>query len=107
MDWLFEWLQAAIAWVWGVVKAAFTAVLDLLRDLGVWVVDQVLTVLGDLIAALPVPDFLAQGMDVMFSALHPSILYFVGLLKVPQGLALIGAAVAFRMLRKLATLGQW
>lgn len=107
MDWLFNWLEAAITWFWNVVKAVFKAGLDLIHDFAIWTVDQVLTALGALISSIPVPDFLHQGMQVMFSSLDPSILYFVGLLKIPEGLTLIGTAVLFRMTRKLVTLGQW
>lgn len=108
LDWLFNWLQGAIAWLWGVVKAAFVALLEMLRDTAIWIADGILTALGDMIAAIPVPSFLQSGaLQTAFGQLDGSILYFLGVLRVPEGLALIGVAVGFRLLRKAVTLFQW
>lgn len=57
---------------------------------------------------IPVPDFLGGGgMQTLFSALPSDVIYFVWFFGVPEGLALIGAGVLFRLTRKALTLGQW
>lgn len=107
LDWLFAWLQNAIAWFWSFVVGMVLYVLGALADLAVAIFSAFLAALGALIAAVPVPDFLTHGLGSLFSALSPGVLYFLGVFQVPAGLAMIGSAVAFRLLRKAVTLFQW
>lgn len=107
LDWLFAWLQNAIAWLWSFVIGMAQYVLAALADLAVSIFSAFLAGLGALIAAIPAPDFLSHGLGSLFSALSPGVLYFLGVFQVPAGLAMIGSAVAFRLVRKAVTLFQW
>ena len=107
LDGLITWLADAVKWLWDLVKDAFTALFDLLKDLAVWIFDGILTAVGAAIAAIPVPAFLSTGLQSLFAGLDGSVLYFLGPLRLTEGFAMIGAAVAFRLARKALTLFQW
>lgn len=104
---MFSWLEE----LWNTFKEWFV---DVITDFGLWlwelignvvkgILDAVLAVIG----AIPVPAFLDGGMQGMLSGIDPAVLYFLSQSGFAPGLALIGAGVAFRLIRKLCTLGQW
>lgn len=107
MDGIFKWLADAINWVWEALKAAFAALFDLLFELIVVLFDYFVFALEVAIMVLPVPGFLENGLAGLFGALDPSVVYFIGPLQIPAGLALLGSAVLFRLVRKAVTLFQW
>lgn len=95
-------------WLFGLVKDAFDAIWDLLGDAAVWVVDEFLIGLAALISAIPTPDFLtAYSLNGILSGVHPMVGYFALGLHIPEGFAILGSAVAFRLVRKALTLFQW
>lgn len=80
---------------------------EFMQDLFVWCLDTFLTGISALITAIPVPEFLTNGLSYYLTFIDPSILYFLERSGFAEGLALLGAGVTFRLLRKLITLGQW
>lgn len=107
MDWLFGWLEDFVAWIWDVLVAAFGALWDLLYELAVSVVGDVLDAVVALVGAIPVPDFLTDGLGGIFAGLDGAVLWGVTALGIPEGLAMLGAAVGVRLVRKFVTLFQW
>lgn len=101
------WLDDLTNWLRETLEGLLAALLEALQSFALFVVEMVMQVFATIVEAIPVPDFLANGLGGMFSFLPPEILYFVDLFNIPEGLALVGAGVAFRLLRKLLTLGQW
>lgn len=101
------WLDDITDWLRRQIVALWEALLGLIADTFYWVVEQVMDLFASIVEAIPVPDFLSSGLGGLFAPLPPEMLYFVDLFNVPQGLAMIGAGVAFRLGRKLFTLGQW
>jgi hypothetical protein len=73
------------------------------------VVDWILSPIGDLIAAIPAPSFMqgGGGLSALLSGLPPFAQYIIGRCNIGPALAVIGAAVSFRLLRKAVTLFQW
>ena len=60
------------------------------------------------VETIPVPDFLQNySLDQLLSALPEPVVWILSQANLPEGLAILGAGVAFRLLRKLFTLGQW
>lgn len=103
-----SWLTDITKWLGDALKKLWDALVQLWQDAFLWVFEQVLSAWAMLVEALPVPDLLTTySLGGLFAALPPEVLYFAGLFKVPEGLAMIGAGVAFNLLRKLFTLGQW
>lgn len=100
-------LNEFTTWLATLVKSAFDSLWALLKDGFIFLVDGVLSALGNLIAAIPVPDWMAQGLQSLFSALDGGTMWIVSSAGLPQCLAIIGAGFVFRLLRKAATLFQW
>jgi hypothetical protein len=101
------WLDDITGWFKRQFEAIWNAILQFFTDAFSWVLESVLDIFADIVEAIPVPDFLSNGLGTMFGNLDPAVLYFVGLFRIPEGLAILGAGVGFRLLRKLFTLGQW
>lgn len=104
-----DWLAKITAWLIGLVTAVFTQLVTWAHDAVLWVFDGVLLALAALIAAVPVPSWLATGIDVtgMLSVMPPYTLYVISALNIPACIAIISSGVIFRLLRKVVTLGQW
>lgn len=101
---ILHWIARLFEWFGGLFKDLMAFLLDLPLKILQGILDGVLYLLGQ----LPAPDFLTQySLQTLFSALPQSALYFVGLFGIPQALAILGLGVAFRLLRKALTLGQW
>lgn len=103
-----EWLTKITDWFLALVKAVFSSLASIVGDFVVWVFQAVLGVVGDLLASLPVPSFMSSGtFGSILSGLPSFALYVVGQMHFAEAFAMIGAGVAFNLLRKLFTLGQW
>lgn len=104
MGWLTDltnWLSEQIAAFWAALVAFF-------KDLLVSFVEVVCDFAATVIEAIPVPDFIqTYSLDVLLGNAGPSIAWAVGTFKIGEGLTLIAAGYAFRLLRKAFTLGQW
>ncbi|AOY99637.1 DUF2523 domain-containing protein [Cupriavidus sp. USMAHM13] len=95
-------------WLLSLFGKLFAAAWDLFSDLAINIVDLALTAIAALIAAIPAPTFL-QGVSLQqsFASLAGDVLYFLGVFNIGPGIALLGSAFGFRMLRKVVTLFQW
>jgi hypothetical protein len=94
-----------------------------LKDAFLWLVHAIGTLLQEAIVsglqavcdfflaifnAIPTPDFLAQySLGALLGNAGPTIGWICTTFRVGEGLAMLAAAIAFRLLRKLVTLGQW
>lgn len=103
-----NWLAKITGFFVDLVKSVLKFVFDLLLDVVVWVFGLALELLALIVNSIPIPSFLQQySLGSMMAGLDPGILYFVALLKIPEALAIVGAGVGFRLLRKVLTLAQW
>ncbi|WP_052437142.1 DUF2523 family protein [Pseudomonas aeruginosa] len=106
-----SWFKALLAWFGRIFEwflGMFKDFMEFIADLPVLIFKGVMEGALYLINALPVPQFLVQyKLQTLFSGLPESVLWFVQFFGIPQGLAILGAGVAFRLLRKALTLGQW
>lgn len=94
-------------WLFGLVHDAVLAVLHMLQDAFLWLLNALLSGIAAILGAIPAPFSEQYSLSNLFAGLDPSIAYFVGQFGIVECLALLGAGVAFRLLRKLVTLGQW
>lgn len=88
-------------------KTLWTDTVEFFTDLPLIVLDGVLSAFASLIASIPTPAFLANGLDTLLDPLPSSILYFLAQSGFSEAIALVGAGVAFRLSRKVFTLFQW
>lgn len=95
------------AWLLSLVKEFIGALWDFLTDLFVSLIDLLVSALVALVSAIPVPEFLSQGLQGVYGQLDPAISYLLAASGIPAALAIVGAGYTFRLLRKFATLFQW
>lgn len=101
---LFAWIARFFQWFTGLFKDFMEFILDIPLVILHGFLDGVIYVL----ALIPVPAFMAGGgLQSLFSALGPDVLYFVNFFGIQYGLTVLGAGVLFRLTRKGLTLGQW
>jgi len=101
-------LNAFAAWILSLVGSVFQAAWDLISDAFIALGDAFFQALAAIIVALPAPSFLTSAsLQSAFSNMSGDILYFLGVFQIAPGIALLGAAFGFRMLRKIVTLFQW
>jgi hypothetical protein len=100
-------LEQFTSWLLGLVGAVFSALWEFVRDAVIEVFDLLLQAIVGLLGAISTPSFLTAGLGSLFSGLDPATLYLVGMLRVPEALAMVGAAYAVRLVRIVATLFQW
>jgi hypothetical protein len=98
-----DWFDALISWI----KEGFQSLVDLLLELPLLVLDGFLQAIASVVSSIPTPDFLATGLDSLVGGLPESVLYLASQTSLAAAFAIIAGGVAFRLLRKLVTLGQW
>ena len=104
-----DWLAKITAWFLELFTAVFTALVTFIHDAALWLFDLLLIAVAGIVAAIPVPTFLSVGIDLtsLFATFPPFALYLLHLLNIPQCIGVLTAGIAFRLVRKLVTLGQW
>jgi hypothetical protein len=100
-------LKELTDWLFSLVTSALLALLDVLKDAFVWLVDVVVGAVVAVAALIPVPQFMSNGLQWLFGQLDGPVSYLVGVAGLPEALAIIGAGYLFRLGRKAATLFQW
>lgn len=95
------------AWLVGLIKAAFSALWSFVVDAAIALVELLVGAIVGLISAIPVPSFLAGGLQSVYGQLDPAIVYLLAASGIPAALAILGTGYAFRLARKVATLFQW
>lgn len=98
---LTDWLREAIQAIWD----AFTAFMG---DLFLAWVEHSLGIIVWVLNRLPVPDFLSgQSIGSVLGNAGPTVAWMVGTFRIGESLSVIGAAMAFFIVRRLLTLGIW
>ena len=104
---MFDWVASAyddlITWMLEI----FNAVIDFFVELPIKILDGVLDAIASIFNAIPVPDFLSNGLGVMINGIDPAVIYFLSKSGFVEALAILGVGISFRLTRKLFTLGQW
>lgn len=102
------WLTNFTNWLREQFLALWNALVELLGDLVVWLVEAMLDLVVVIVEALPAPDFIADySICALLSSAGPTAAWALGSFRIAEGLGLLAAGFAFRMLRKLLTLFQW
>jgi len=95
------------AWLFQLVKDWLEAFWNFLTDIFISILELLLQAVLALFSAIPVPAFMTGGFSSALSAISPDVWYFASHFKIGQCMAILGAAVAFRLARKALTLFQW
>lgn len=98
---LTNWLKEQILAVWN-------AFIEFMGDLFLTWVEHSLTMILWVLDRLPVPDFLqGQSIGSILGQAGPTVGWMVTTFRVGESLSVIGAAMAFYIVRRLLTLGIW
>lgn len=98
---LTNWLKELVLAIW----QAFSDFMSdlLLKALELWLVSVTL-----MWSKVPMPDFLdGYSLCSLISQAGPTVGWAMNTFRIGEGLGLLAAGFAFRMVRKLATLFQW
>ncbi len=98
-----SWINDALEWI-GSLLADFV---NWLLSGFLWLFEKLLDGIYALFAAISVPDFMSNGLDSVTSLVPSDVQYFFAMSGVNEGVLILGAGLAFRLTRKLFTLGQW
>ena len=94
-------------WLLGLVKDVFKAVWDLIADAFINVLELLLQGILAVLSAIPVPAFMSSGLSSAMGQISGDVWFFASHFRLAECLAILGAAVVFRLTRKLVTLFQW
>ncbi|MDH5829713.1 phage coat protein [Luteimonas sp. M1R5S18] len=102
------WLDDLTNWLRDTLGGLWDDFVEFMGDLLISALEALCDFFASLIESIPVPDFITQySLDGLVSQLPPNVLWFLGVIRFPECIALLGLGVAFRLIRKLFTLGQW
>lgn len=102
------WLDDITQWFSDTFHAIWQAFVDFLKDFIVFLLDGVLSLASLAINAIPAPDFLHNySLSAILGSAGPTVNWVVQTFQIGPALGVIGAAYAFRMMRKVLTLFQW
>ncbi|WP_430455632.1 DUF2523 family protein [Rheinheimera sp.] len=102
-QWFVNLWNDYLDWCLEVLKEALLLIKDMSLDLFELMVTGVVFAIG----LITPPEFLANGVNTLVSAIPSSVIYFLGQSGLSEGLAIYGSGIMFRLARKIYTLGQW
>lgn len=104
-----NWLNLITSWFFGLFQKAFAALVSFIHDFSLWVVFQISDAIANAITAIPMPQFMVQGLDItaLYSGMPGMVLYICSRMHLAAAVAIISAGIAFNLARKIFTLGQW
>lgn len=102
------WLSKLTGWFSKLFRGLLEALVAILKDLVTFVLGVVLDLVASAIAAIGAPNFLqGNSLGNTLGKAGPMVGFFMAQLRIPEGLAMIGAGYVFRLTRKFLTLFQW
>lgn len=102
------WLDDITDWFREQFEKLFGFLVDLAKDAILWWFEKLLALGATIIEKIPVPEFLQNlGIGSMLQQAGPVVAWAVTTFKLAEAFAFIGAAYAFRLARKVMTLGKW
>lgn len=102
-EWFVELWQDFLTWLQETNKEILLEIKDLSLDLFELGLDGAVFAIG----LITPPGFVANSLSSVVSAIPPSVNYLLGQSGLSEGLSIYGAAVMFRLARKIYTLGAW
>lgn len=102
-NWLREMIESVVLWILHLCQSLLQWFEDMLLN----TLEKILAAIRYVIASIPVPDFLQYSLQDLFNVIPSDLIYFLNMSGISQALLFISMGVAFRMVRKVATLFQW
>lgn len=102
-NWLRDMIESVIMWVVDLCKAIFQWFEDILLT----TFEKILEGIRFVISSIPMPDFLQYSLQDLFNFMPSDVVYLLNMSGISEAMMFISMGVAFRMVRKVATLFQW
>ena len=102
-QWFVELWQDFLKWLQETTKEMLLEIKDLSLDLFELGLEGAVFAIG----LITPPSFVANSLSSVVSAIPPGANYLLGQSGLTEGLSIYGAAVMFRLARKIYTLGAW
>lgn len=101
-------IQDITNWLADQIRSVWDAFVAFMHDFGVFLVETVLDLVNVIIHAIPSPEFLQQlSLCAILSNAGPWASWAISTFRIGEALALLAAALVFRLLRVFLTLFQW
>jgi len=84
-----------------------TDILEFLLDMLLLVLDGFLTGLLAVLALLPTPDFITNGLQSFIGDIDPGVIWLLHVSGFADAIALLGLGFAFRIIRKTIPFVRW
>lgn len=102
-EWFVELWQDFLKWIQDTIKEILLEIKDLSLDIFELMLEGAVFAIGLIVP----PTFVANSLSSLINAIPPSVNYLLGQSGLSEGLSIYGAAVMFRLARKIYTLGVW
>ncbi|WP_421199154.1 hypothetical protein [Aeromonas enteropelogenes] len=102
-NWLREIIESVLMWV----VEFFQSIFQWFEDTLLTLFEKILAALRFVIEQIPMPDILKYSLQDLISHVPPELMYFLNQSGISEAFMFISMGVAFRMMRKIATLFQW
>ncbi|ELB2789535.1 hypothetical protein QMX34_000027 [Aeromonas hydrophila] len=102
-NWLRDMIESVVLWF----VHLFQAIFQWFEDILLTTLEKVLEGIRYVIASIPVPDFLQYSLQDLFNYIPADVVFFLNQSGLSQAFLFISMGVAFRLVRKVATLFQW
>lgn len=90
------------------IKGVWDDIVEFAEDLPIKVIKGILDAVYYVLSLIPTPDFLSNfKIGSILGPVEPYIGYFLQMSGLGNALLIVASGVAFRLTRKLVTLGQW
>src|SRR3569623_92549 len=104
---MFDWLGDFFAWLVVFAKSCVLTLLDMFKDLFLWVVEQVLTLVMSLLNTLPLGDLTAYTPQSWVGSLGGEVINILGLIGAGECLGIIVTALVVRFFLLMIPMVRW
>ncbi|HHA2593156.1 MAG: hypothetical protein ACN6OP_11095 [Pseudomonadales bacterium] len=102
------WLQDLTTWFRKQIERFWDAIVQFFNDLIILAIKAVLELVVMAFERLPVPDFMQQySIGGLLGNAGSTVGWFVQTFRIGECLAVIALGIAFKITRKILTLGKW
>lgn len=98
-----DWFDSLIDWL----KTLWSDFTEFVAYIPIKLLDGLLNAITTLLSAVPVPDFVSDGLQDVVNEFDPTVKWLIAETNIDTCLQIILAATLFRIARRFLTLGIW
>lgn len=102
------WLSDITDWIVDAIVSVWNDFVEFVSDMFVFLLNQLSLAVTYVLEKIPVPDFMnTYTLQSLLGGAGSDIAWFITIFKIDIGGTVIGAAIAFYIVRRFVTLGIW